>query len=70
MEVRGQRYAVEPPVGARVRLIRCDDPYTHLRPGTKGTVGSVDDMGTVHVYWDNGSSLGMVSEAGDRFEVI
>ena len=26
--------------------------------GTQGTVRFVDDIGTVHVSWDNGSSLG------------
>jgi hypothetical protein len=28
--------------------------------GTKGTVMYVDDVGTVHVSWENGSSLGAV----------
>jgi Domain of unknown function (DUF4314) len=37
------------------------DPYTDLRPGTLGTVDLVDDAGTVHVRWDNGSRLGMVT---------
>lgn len=57
-------------VGRRVRLVRCDDPYTTLRSGDEGTVTLVDDYGTVHVKWDNGSTLGLVEEAGDRFSVI
>ena len=49
------------PVGARVELISMDDSYnTCLRPGAKGSVVSVDDMGTIHVQWDCGSSLGVV----------
>ena len=49
------------PAGARVELISMDDPYnTLLMPGSKGTVVSVDDMGTIHVQWDCGSSLGVV----------
>ena len=28
--------------------------------GTRGTVIAVDDIGTIHVRWDNGSSLGVV----------
>ncbi|MFN2556737.1 MAG: DUF4314 domain-containing protein [Nitriliruptorales bacterium] len=36
-----------------------DDPYTHLRPGDPGTVTVVDHLGTVHVAWDSGSTLGM-----------
>lgn len=57
-------------VGERVRLISCSDPYTKLQRGDEGTVDFVDDWGTVFVKWDSGSSLGLVEEAGDRFEVI
>lgn len=49
------------PRGARVELTKMNDPYnTTLFPGDKGTVVSVDDMGTIHVAWDCGSSLGVV----------
>ena len=49
------------PVGARVELIHMDDPYNKkLGPGCKGTVRAVDDIGTIHVSWDCGSSLGVV----------
>lgn len=47
------------PHGARVELERMDDKYAPA-PGTKGTVEHVDDLGTVHVSWDNGSRLGAV----------
>ena len=49
------------PVGCRVELIMMRDPYS-TRPcvGDKGTVIHVDDIGTVHVAWDCGSSLGVV----------
>jgi hypothetical protein len=47
--------------GTRVELTRMRDPYrTDLVPGCKGTVRFVDDMGTIHVSWDIGSSLGVV----------
>ena len=45
--------------GTRVMLLKMNDPYTKLQPGDKGTVTSVDDMGTIHVSWDSGSSLGV-----------
>ncbi len=47
-------------IGRRVELVRSTDEYTKLSPGERGTVSSVDDMGTVHVVWDNGSQLGLV----------
>jgi len=58
------------PVGARVELVHMNDPYnTKLFPGVRGTVVSVDDIGTVHVRWDCGSSLGVVY-GEDRCRVI
>lgn len=57
-------------VGKRVRLIRCNDPYTKLLPGMEGTVCRIDDIGTVHVKWDNGSRLGMCEDDGDMFAVV
>lgn len=46
--------------GTRVELIQMDDPYTKLMAGDRGTVTSVDDIGTIHVKWDRGGSLGVV----------
>lgn len=46
--------------GSRVRLNFMDDPYSKLREGDLGTVICVDDMGTIHIAWDCGSSLGVV----------
>ena len=52
-------YKEKYPVGAKVELVKMDD--RHAPPsGTKGTVMFVDDMATVHVAWENGSSLGAV----------
>lgn len=54
---------------ARVRLISMDDPYSRLQPGDEGTVRFIDDAGTVHVDWDNGSGLGLVPGV-DSYHVI
>ena len=49
------------PKGTRLELIEMDDPYNRkLVPGCRGTVTSVDSLGTIHVNWDCGSSLGIV----------
>lgn len=47
------------PEGTRVALVRMNDPYSKLNPGDRGTVRCVDDAGTIHVNWDNGSGLGI-----------
>ena len=46
--------------GDRVKLIRCDDPYTKMEPGAEGTVKFIDSLGTVFVDWDEGGSLGLI----------
>ena len=49
------------PKGTRVELVHMQDPYNKdLKPGSKGTVDHIDDIGTIHVSWDCGSGLGVV----------
>lgn len=52
------------PAGSRVELVRMDDAQAPPI-GTLGTVKAVDDIGTIHVAWDNGSSLGLVLGVDD-----
>ena len=49
----------EYPAGSRVKLLHMDDPYAPPI-STKGTVIGVDDIGSILVEWDNGSSLNVV----------
>ena len=45
------------PAGTRVKLVEMND--IQAPPiGTLGTVMYVDDIGTIHSKWDNGSTLG------------
>ena len=54
--------------GTKIRLI-CMDDFQAVPSGTVGTVRKVDDMGTIHVLWDNGSTLGVI-EGVDSFKVV
>ena len=47
------------PAGCRVELLKMDDIQAP-RIGTKGTVVGVDDIGSIMVRWDSGSSLSVV----------
>lgn len=47
------------PPGIRVELIRMEDVQAPPT-GTQGTVIGVDDIGSIMVSWDNGSSLSVV----------
>lgn len=53
-----ERLRLQYPTGCRVELVSMDDRYARLKPGDQGTVVAVDDIGTVHIDWDNGSGLG------------
>lgn len=44
----------------RVELVYTSDQYTQLQPGTRGTIALIDDLGTIHVNWDDGSRLGII----------
>ena len=48
------------PQGCRVELVKMDDPYREMPPGLKGVVTGVDDSGSIHVDWQNGSSLAVI----------
>ncbi len=57
------------PKGTRVQLDHMgDDPFP-VESGAVGTVISVDDIGTLHVEFDNGRSLGICPEV-DSFHKI
>ena len=47
------------PAGTRVELVHMDDPQAPPA-GTRGTVQGVDDMASLLVDWDNGSSLSVL----------
>lgn len=55
--------------GLKVRCIEYKDEYSSIPEGTKGVVQYVDDAGTVHINWENGSGLGAVIGV-DEIEII
>lgn len=57
------------PEGTRVQLDRMGDYPNPIPCGTKGVVLGVDDIGTLHVIFDNGRCLGICPEV-DSFHKI
>ena len=54
-----ERIRKQYPSGTRIELIRMEDEQAPPI-GTTGTVVGVDDIGSIMVQWDNGSSLNVV----------
>lgn len=59
LEKEAKRYKGQYPNGARLELISMEDPQA-VPPGTRGTVQFVDDVGSIHMNWDNGRTLALV----------
>ena len=51
-----ERLRSQYPAGTRIELLSMVDPQAPPE-GTRGTVLAVDDIGSLIVAWDNGSSL-------------
>ncbi len=64
VEALRQKY----PAGTRIELLEMDDPQAPPI-GTEGTVLGVDDIGSLMVSWDNGSSLN-VAYSIDRVRIL
>lgn len=56
------------PKGTKVRLGHMDGEK-EMPPGIQGTVSFVDDIGQIHVNWENGRSLPLNTEV-DSFQVV
>lgn len=54
--------------GTEIELISMIDSQS-VPSGTHGIVDFVDDMGTIHMKWNNGSTLGLII-GEDKFKVI
>lgn len=67
--MNAQYYKDTYPPGTRIILVSMGKDPNPISDGTKGTVVCVDDIGTVHVKFDNGRLLGMCPEV-DRFRKL
>lgn len=57
------------PIGTKIKLLQDMDDIQPIKAGEIGIVEYIDDEGSLHMSWDNGSSLAIIPEI-DKFEVI
>jgi len=55
--------------GKRLRLIQMNNEPNPVLPGTEGTIYYVDDAGTIHLKWDDGSELGVIIGL-DEYQIL
>lgn len=53
-------YKAEYPSGTRIMLLSMGQDMHRVDDNTRGTVLTVDDIGTLHCKFDNGRSLGLI----------
>lgn len=56
------------PKGTVIELIEMQDE-SGMPQGLRGTVFFVDDIGSIHVSWENGSNLALINGC-DKFRII
>ena len=57
------------PVGTKIQLISMRNEKYPILPGTVGVVTHIDDAGSIHMRWENGSSLALIPEI-DSFQTV
>mgnify|MGYP000851355456 FL=1 len=56
------------PIGSIIKLTKMDDPYAPPI-GTIGKIVGIDDIGSLLIRWENGSSL-RVTVPDDKIEIV
>ncbi len=56
------------PKGTRLELLYMEDPYV-ISEGTVGEADFVDDIGSIHMKWENGRGLALIPGV-DKFRRV
>ena len=56
-------------VGMRIRMLNMGDEQDPIDDGLEGTIVTIDDLGTLHVKWDDGRKLGVIPNI-DEYQLL
>lgn len=56
-------------IGMRVRLIQMVDDPNPIDGDLEGTIDHIDDLGTLHINWDDGRKLGLIPGV-DEYQLL
>ena len=57
---QAERYKAEYPSGTRIMLLSMGNDIHRVKDNTRGTVLTVDDIGTLHCNFDIGAMIGII----------
>ena len=57
------------PKRTKLQLLSMRNEKYPVLPGTVGEVTHIDDVGSIHMRWENGSSLALIPEV-DSFKAV
>lgn len=57
------------PNGTKIKLLKTMDDMQPIKVGEIGEVDFIDDAGSIHMLWDNGSTLALIEKV-DLFEIV
>jgi hypothetical protein len=71
MTTKAEMLRVRYPPGTLLRLIEWSPPDDEpgVPPGSLGAVSSIDDLGTIHMIWETGNRIGLLTSR-DKFEEV
>lgn len=55
--------------GTKIKLLKMYAPFTSIPSQELGVIDFVDDIGQIHINWNNGSTLALVPNV-DEFEIL
>ncbi len=54
----------------KIELVEMVNESNPIEAGTQGRVRTIDSIGTLHTLWENGRTLGICLQNGDKIKLV